>query len=70
MLNFCVFVFIIYAVAGSAKQIIFGSRSKRHSRRRYASVNYAKRNRTSRIIKLSNYQQNRVQKSKIATKVA
>lgn len=28
MLNFCVFTFILYAVAGSVKKILFGSRKK------------------------------------------
>lgn len=50
LINFCVFVFIFYAVGNSARIIVFGKRRKK--RRAYAHGKPARR-RNAKVIKLN-----------------
>ena len=53
MINFSIFVFILYAVQYSARSIVFGGntrRERRARRRRKARVSYAKRKPVKRTV--------------------
>ena len=53
MINFSIFVFILYAVQYSARSIVFGGntrRERRAKRRRKARVSYAKRKPVKRTV--------------------
>ncbi len=49
MLNLCIFVFIIYATASSARAIIFGNKRKSPSKAKKHN------NRNNKIIKINRY---------------
>lgn len=71
MLNFCIFVFIIYAVASSVRTILFGTGKKRKKRCKRTSCSELNKSRkTSGIIRLRSYQNSNLHNDNVYSRIA